>query len=291
MKKKLIIAGGTGFLGAALEKFFSDKKWQVLILTRTPRAINHIHWDGKNSGPWAAELERAELLINLCGRSVDCRYNPKNKKDILDSRITPTRLLNCELSKLKHPPKIFLNASSATIYVHSEDQPMTEATGVKGNDFSMTVVKQWESAFFEREIAGMRKVALRTSIVLGEGGGAWPKLKMITRLGLGGKQGTGLQKVSWINIEDFCRAVHHIVETKYLEGPINITGPTPIANKKFMAAVREKIKPYLHISQPIWLLELGSVLMRTETELLLKSRYVLPERLIKSGFTFNHNKI
>jgi len=289
MKKKLIIAGGTGFLGQALETFFLNKDWEVKILTRNPKAPNHVTWDGKSRGPWITELEGAEVLINLCGRSVDCRYTPKNKQDILDSRLIPTRLLNDVITALKQPPKIFMNASSATIYVHSEDQPMTETNGTIGHDFSMDVVKQWEAAFFDIELEGLRKVALRTSIVMGEEGGAWPKLKQITQLGIGGKQGSGNQMVSWIYIQDFCRAIHHIIHTDYLEGPINITAPTPLRNKKFIQLVRKKVSPLFHISQPKWLLELGTVFIRSETELLLKSRYVLPERLLKSGFEFEKN--
>jgi len=222
---------------------------------------------------------------------VDCRYNSANKKDILESRLIPTRLLNSVLEQLENPPKLFMNASSATIYVHSEDLPMTEAEGVIGSDFSMSVVKAWEKCFFKGEVDGMRKVALRTSIVMGKEGGAWPKLKMITRLGLGGKQGTGNQRVSWIHLEDFCRAILHIIETRYLEGPINVTSPSPMTNKKFMAAVRNKIRPLFHLPQPRWLLELGAVILRTETELLLKSRYVIPERLIKSGFEFSDKSL
>ena len=288
---KLIIAGGTGFLGQALEKYFTEKNWEVGILTRHPQASNHIRWDGYSLGPWTQELEDSTLLINLCGRSVDCRYTAENKKAIMDSRIKPTRLLHEALARLEQPPTLFMNASSATAYVHSEDLPMTESRGVQGHDFSMTVVRAWEKAFFASEIEGMRQVALRTSIVLGSSGGAWPKLKWLTRLGMGGQQGNGQQMVSWIHVDDFCRALHFIVENRHLEGIINVTGPTPMTNRAFMQAIRKRFGIPLGLSQPRWLLELGAWIMRTESELLLKSRYVQPERLEKSGFTWNHSDL
>ena len=291
MKNKIVIAGGTGFLDSALEKYFLTQNWQVAILTRHPTKPNHHKWDGQDLGSWTEVLENATVLINLCGQSVDCRYTEKNKNILLGSRLLPTRLLHQALELCSAPPSLFINASSSTIYVHSEDQPMTEKTGVIGHDFSMSVVKKWEAAFFEKEIEGIRKVALRTSIVLGKEGGAYPKLKQITKLGLGGHQGTGRQMVSWIHIEDYCRAVQHIIDTRYLEGAINVTGPNPVNNKEFMREIRAMVRPLFRINQPKWFLEFGAVLMRTETELLLKSRYVIPERLEKSGFEFRYKTI
>ncbi len=288
MKKKIVIAGGTGFLGEELEKYFVAKRYQVKILTRNPIASNHQEWDGQHLGPWVDHIEGADILINLCGKSVDCRYTPQNKKAIHDSRLITTRLLNEAIGLCSTPPSIFMNASSATIYVHSEDLPMTERCGIIGHDFSMSVVKAWEAAFFEEEIHGVRKVALRTSIVLGESGGAYPKLKQITRLGLGGHQGNGNQMVSWISALDFCRAVEHIIDNSYLEGAINITSPNPLSNKTFMQTIRRSLRPLFHLHQPKWLLEVGAAIIGTETELLLKSRYVIPERLTKSGFSFVH---
>ena len=168
---------------------------------------------------------------------------------------------------------------------------MTERNGIKGCDFSMSVVKAWEEAFFSTEIPGTRKIALRTSIVLGDQGGAYPKLKQITRLGLGGQQGDGHQMVSWIHISDFCRAVEHIINTRHLEGAINVTGPEPLTNKDFMAGMRKINRPLFFLNSPKWLLELGASIVGTETELLLKSRYVVPDRLLKSGFEFEFNNM
>ncbi len=291
MDKNIVIAGGTGFLGQALTEYFQSKNWKVSILTRNPQAANQIAWNGKELGKWSDCLENCDVLINLCGKSVDCRYTAKNKQAILDSRLLPTQLLNKAISKSKNPPKIFLNASSATAYVHSKKRRMTEKNGVIGHDFSMSVVREWEEAFFATDHPKTRKVALRTSIVLGDKGGAYPKLRQITRLGLGGKQGSGNQMVSWISELDFCKAIDHIIHTRYLEGAINITSPEPLSNAAFMKALRTKIKPLFSIHQPKWLLELGAIFMRTETELLLKSRNVLPERLLGSGFEFSHKSI
>ncbi len=288
MSKKIVIAGGSGFLGQALENHFKSLGWTVSILTRNPKQKNHIAWNGQELGSWSKYLNGSDVLINLCGQSVDCRYTAENKKRILDSRIIPTHLLNQAMRQCSNPPTLFLNASSSTVYIHSEHSPMTEKEGVIGLDFSMSIVRAWEDAFFQEEIEGIRKVSLRTSIVLGKNGGAWPKLKKIIKLGLGGKQGNGTQMVSWISESDFCRSIEHIINTKYLEGPINITSPSAISNQKFMRILSEHLKPLLRIPQPKWLLELGAVLMRTEAELLLKSRYVMPERLMKSNFEFEH---
>lgn len=289
--KKIIIAGGTGFLGAALETYFTAQNYRVVILTRRPSADNHIEWNGKTCAAWTNELEGAEAVINLCGKSVDCRYTKTNKEAILASRINPTQLLNQAIEGCKEKPKSFINASSATIYVHSEEMQMTESEGIIGDDFSMNVVKKWEACFFQQHIESVRKIALRTSIVLGRKGGAFPKLMMITKCGLGGKQGTGNQMVSWISITDFCRAVDFIMSNNFLEGPINITAPQPVSNQSFMHKIRQHLKPLFHLHQPKFLLEIGALFLRTETELLLKSRNVIPERLLKSGFEFQHETV
>lgn len=286
--KNIVIAGGKGFLGKALEKHFIQTGYNVQILTRDPVAKNHHQWDGMNEGPWTKQIEKADVVINLCGKSVDCRYTTGNKKEILDSRLKPTRLLDKVIRQCTGKPSLFINASSATIYIHSEDKPMTEKSGITGHDFSMNVVRKWEEIFFEKEIEGVRKVALRTSIVLGTLGGALPKLLQIAKVGLGGRQGNGKQMVSWVHVDDFCRSVVHIMNTRFLEGSINITAPHPLSNEHFMANIRRIVKPMFHLHQPKWLLELGAIFLRTETELLLKSRYVIPERLIGSGFVFLH---
>ncbi|MGH1518017.1 TIGR01777 family oxidoreductase [Chryseobacterium sp. JK1] len=283
---KIIIAGGTGFLGENLEKYFTEKGDQVYILTRKPKRSNEIYWNAKDIGDWKNVLENTNVLINLTGKSVDCRYHDKNKREIYTSRIESTHVLQKALDQCLNPPRIWLNASSATIYVHSETQVNTEENGIIGDDFSMNICKSWEKEFFAINNEKIRKVALRTSIVLGHNGGAFPKLKTITRLGLGGKQGRGNQMVSWIHIDDFCKAVDWIIQNEEILGPINITSPEPISNETMMRTLRKKLKNPLGLNAPVWQLEIASIFLKTETELLLKSRNVYPENLIKSGFQF-----
>lgn len=283
---KIIIAGGTGFLGENLEKYFAEKGSQVYILTRRPKRENEIHWDAKTIGEWKNILEQADVLINLTGKSVDCRYHEKNKKEIYTSRIESTKVLQEAVNLCTAKPKVWLNASSATIYVHSEKHLNTEDDGIIGDDFSMNICKSWEQEFFKIKNEETRKVALRTSIVLGNNGGAFPKLRMITKLGLGGKQGRGSQMVSWIHIEDFCRAVEWIIQNENMSGAINITAPNPISNEEMMKKLRKQTNIPFGMNAPVWQLELASIFLKTETELLLKSRNVYPENLMKNGFQF-----
>ena len=289
--KKIIIAGGTGFLGTELTKHFRKEGHEVFILTRSPKAEHHIYWDAKTAGPWTEALEGADVLINLTGKCVDCRYHEDNKKEIIRSRVESTQILNQVVQKLQQAPKVWLNASSATIYVHAESQVMTESNGIIGDDFSMNVCKKWEAAFFACPMATVRKVALRISIVFGNAGGGYPKMKWITRLGMGGHQGNGQQKVSWIHIIDFCRAVDFIINEQELKGAVNLAAPNPIANHELMNTIRRRHHMPFGIPQPAALLEVGALLIGTETELLLKSRNVYPEQLLKAGFTFLHEEI
>jgi len=225
---KIIIAAGTGFLGTNLEKYFIEKGNQVTILTRNPKRNNEIIWDAKSLGDWKISLENADVLINLAGKSVDCLYTEKNKNEIYSSRIESTKVLQKAINQCVNKPKIWLNASSATIYTHSETHLNTEENGIIGDDFSMNICKSWEQEFFKEKTKNVRKIALRTSIVLGKNGGAFPKLKMLTNLGLGGKQGRGNQKISWIHINDFCNAIDFIIKQENITGEINITAPNPL---------------------------------------------------------------
>lgn len=288
---KIIIAAGTGFLGKNLEKYFTEKGNQVYILTRNPKRKNEILWDAKTLGEWKNLLENSDVLINLAGKSVDCRYTYKNKQEIYDSRINSTKVLQQAVDNCINKPKIWLNASSATIYVHSETHLNTEENGIIGDDFSMNICKSWEKEFFKTENEDIRKVALRTSIVLGNNGGAFTKLKLITKLGLGGKQGRGNQNVSWIHIDDFCKAVEYIIENKNISGEINVTAPNPLSNEEFMRKLRKEMKIPFGLNAAFWQLEIASVFLKTETELLLKSRNVYPEKLMKSGFKFTYPNV
>lgn len=288
---KIIIAAGTGFLGKNLEKYFTEKGNEVYILTRSPKRNNEMYWNAKTLGEWKNILENADILINLAGKSVDCRYTEKNKKEIYSSRIDSTKVLQQAIDNCRNKPKVWLNASSATIYVHSETQLNTEENGIIGDDFSMNICKSWEKEFFKAKTENLRKVALRTSIVLGNNGGAFPKLKMITKFGLGGKQGRGNQNVSWIHIEDFCRIVEYIIDHENMSGAVNVTAPNPLSNKEFMMKLRKEMKAPFGLNAPVWQLEIASIFLKTETGLLLKSRNVYPDKLMKSGFEFSYLEI
>ncbi|HBD25251.1 TIGR01777 family oxidoreductase [Flavobacterium sp.] len=289
MKNKLIIAAGTGFLGNVLIQHFKNKFEEIVILTRgkseIKNQIKHLNWNAKSFSGWEKELENVDVVINLAGKSVDCRYTEKNKAEILASRIDSTKILNEAILQCKNPPKHFINSSTATIYSHSEDKEMDEYTGEIGNDFSMNVAKTWEKTFYEYETQNTLKTAIRTSIVLGKNGGAFIPLKRITQLGLGGKNGNGKQFISWIQEKDFVRAVEFIIEKK-LSGSINVVSPKPIRNEEFMKKLQKAIGITFGLPISKSLLEFGAKIIKTETELVLKSRNVIPKRLTENGFEF-----
>lgn len=292
--KKIVIAAGTGFLGKVLIRHFREKTDEIVILTRgNNKAVDNIRyvtWDARTLGLWTAELEGADVLINLAGRSVDCRYTPANRHEILASRIESTSVLNRAVLQCTNPPKHWLNSSTATIYRHSEDKQMDEANGEIGSDFSMDVAKAWERTFFDTETPLTIKTALRTSIVLGREGGAFPALLRLAKLGSGGRQGNGRQFISWIHEEDFARAVEFIIKMK-LEGVLNVVAPEPVHNADFMATLRKIGKVPFGVPMPEWLLKAGAAIIGTETELVLKSRNVIPARLIELGYTFKYSNL
>lgn len=281
MRKKIVLAGGTGLIGQYLEQRYTKLGYEVLIISRQEQ---HIQWHQMKKIVEA--LNGAALLVNLAGKSVNCRYNEKNKNIIMNSRTETTRILGDAILKCEVPPKLWINSSTGTIYRHAEDRPMTEANGEVGSGFSVEVAKAWEGAFFSYELPQTRQVALRISIVLGKESEIVSIFKRLTRLGVGGKQGSGNQKFSWIHIEDVYRIIRYIEEEEMLDGVINCAAPNPVTNKQLMATLRKTLKMPLGISTPAWLLEIGAVLIRTETELILKSRWVAPEKLIKHGFKF-----
>lgn len=285
---KIVIAGGSGFLGRALQEYFAVSSKKVILLNRSPRAANEVAWDGKNQGDWSAVIDGADVLINLAGKSVDCRYTETNKNAIISSRVDSTKALQEAVNRARQKPALWINASSATIYIHAETRQMNEYTGTIGDDFSMNVCKAWEAEFFRENQADTRKVAIRTSIVLGNKGGAYPKLKALTKACLGGCQGDGRQMMSWIHISDFCRAIGHIIQDQEIDGPVNVTAPEPLPNKEFMRLMRQKHQRSFGLSQNRLLLELGAIFLKTEAELLLKSRNVFPEKLLLQGFRFNY---
>lgn len=291
---KLIIAAGTGFLGQVLVNHFKNRFDEIVILTRGKSqivdGIKYVNWNAKTFSGWEKELENATVLINLAGKSVDCRYIKENKKKILWSRIDSTKVLNKAILNCVNPPKHWLNSSTATIYRFSLDKQMDEVDGEIGNDFSINVALSWEKAFFKTETPRTLKTALRTSIVLGKNGGALIPLKALAKIGFGGKQGNGNQFVSWIHEEDFANAVDSIIE-KEMTGVINVVSPEPIRNINFMQKLRRSVGFPFGIPLNKFFLEIGSFFIRTETELVLKSRNVIPKRLLENGFKFKFGNI
>jgi len=277
-------------VGTVLANYYRDIAKEVIILSRNPKLpdgnIKTLIWDGKTIGGWADELEGAELLVNLCGKNVNCRYNKKNMKEIVASRILPTTLLGEVIGKLDNPPALWINVTSATIYRHAEDRPQDEETGEIGTGFSIDVCREWEATFFNSKTPKTRKIALRMSIVMGASDGAFPRLLNLVKMGMGGKQGNGEQYVSWVHEQDAARCTEWLLEHTELDGAINCTAPGPIKNKTFMRYIREAARMPFGLPAPEWLLKIGAVVIGTETELILKSRWVLPQRLLNGGFAF-----
>jgi uncharacterized protein (TIGR01777 family) len=294
---KIILAGGSGFLGGELAKHFGALGWEVVILTRTPKprldSAREVAWDTKSLGDWARELEGATAVVNLTGRSVDCRYTAKNRRDIMESRVNSTRVVGEAIAQRKTPPRVWLNSSTATLYTHTFGMPHDESSqdmdsAVDAKDaFSVEVAQAWERTLNEAHTPQTRKVALRTSMVLGLGrNSVFPVLRRLTKLGLGGRQGSGNQFVSWIHAEDFCRAIEWIVAHENLAGPINQCAPNPLPNKEMMKIFREVCRMPIGLPATEWMLEIGAFFLRTETELIFKSRRVMPGRLLADGFQF-----
>jgi len=286
MRQKIVIAGGTGFVGNFLDQKFKNSGCDVIIVSRQQE---HVNWD--NLPAIIASLENAGMLINLAGKSVDCRYNERNKKEIYDSRIDTTKILGDAIMRCKNPPALWINSSTATIYRHAEDRPMTEGTGEIGKGFSVNVATNWEKTFFDFKLPGTRQAALRMAIVLGKDGGVVSPIKNLVRFGLGGKQGSGNQMFSWIHIEDLYNIIVFVQQHRELQGVFNTSSPYPVTNKILMQLFRKNMKTAIGLPTPKWLLKIGALFIKTETELVLKSRWVIPERLLQSGFIFKYPTI
>jgi len=294
--KRMILAGGSGFLGRVLAAHFKKCGYEITVLARTPKAtcedIRTVSWDACTPGDWARELEGAAVVINLTGRSVNCRYNAHNRREIMESRIDSTRVIGGAIAKCKTPPPVWLNASTATIYKHNFGPAWGEAGEIAGtpeakDEFSIEVATAWERAFNETQTPRTRKVALRAAMVLGTGGNSvFPALHRLTRCGLGGRMGNGRQYVSWIHENDFCRAIEWLIARDDFSGPVNICAPNPLTNAEMMKIFREVCGVPVGLPAAEWMLEIGAFFLRTETELLIKSRRVAPKRLVESGFTF-----
>jgi uncharacterized protein len=300
MKQRIILAGGSGFLGNALARKFVARGDEVIVLTRAPESrsdgVKEVLWDAKSVGEWAAHVDGADVVINLTGKSVDCRYTEKNRRAIIESRVNSTRAVGEAIARCAKPPRIWLNASSATLYKHVFDRQMDEsgetgATPEAKDAFSIAVIRQWEGALDEARTPNTRKVALRITMVFGPDDGVFPVLRRLARLGLGGKLGTGRQYVSWIHVEDFCRAIEWIIEREDLRGPVNIAAPNPLPNAEMMRLVRKACGVPFGLPATEWMLEIGAFFLRTETELILKSRRVVPGKLLASCFHFHFSHL
>ncbi|MFC3768984.1 TIGR01777 family oxidoreductase [Paenibacillus sp. GCM10012303] len=286
MNKKIVLAGGTGFIGTYFAGRFAAQGYEVKIISRRP---GHIAWSDLAGIKEA--LEGAELLLNLAGKSVDCRYHSRNKEEIRTSRTETTRLLGELLLTCGNPPPLWLNSSTATIYRHAEDRPMTEEHGEIGTGFSVDVALAWEDAFFSFSLPKTRQAALRIAIVLGKDGGVMRPFRNLVAFGLGGALGPGNQMFSWVHVEDVYRIVMYIKDHQELEGVFNCAAPHPVPNREFMHQLRRAMNKRMGLPSPRWLLEAGAFIIRTETELILKSRWVIPERLQTHGFVFRYNRI
>ncbi|MGV3642563.1 MAG: TIGR01777 family oxidoreductase [Adhaeribacter sp.] len=292
--KKIVLAGGSGYLGRVLGEYYRPLAEEVIVLSRKDKAadgnIRTLVWDGRSEGNWAESLEGADMLVNLCGKNVNCRYTRANQAAIINSRVVPTTLLGKVIGGLAHPPKLWINVTSATIYRHAEDRPQDEDTGDIGYGFSVEVCRRWEEAFFEANTPNTRKVALRMGIVLGRQDAAFPRLLNLVRCGLGGRQGDGQQYVSWVHEQDAARCTEWLLRHGQLQGVVNCTAPEPVKNTELMADIRRAWGMPWGLPTPAWLLALGARIIGTETELILKSRWVLPRRLLDSGYTFQFSQ-
>lgn len=283
MRRTMVIAGATGFIGSYFRRRFLEEGWQVKTVGRDASA--DARWD--DDGAVTKVLDGAELLINLAGRSVNCRYDEKHRREIMDSRVLTTRTLAQAVAACAEPPRTWINSSTGTIYRHAEDHPQSEVSGELGSGFSVDVARAWEDELTAAAVPVTRKVPLRIAIVLGAGGVMSP-LRNLARLGLGGHMGPGTQKFSWIHVEDLFRAVVFIHADAGVTGPVNAASPYPVDNRELMSLVRQSLGVPFGIPTPAWLLEAGAVLIRTQTELVLKSRWVEPRKLIDAGFSFQY---
>lgn len=295
---KIVIPGGTGQVGTVLARAFNEDGHEVVVLSRRPQSApwRVETWDAETLGRWAAEFEGADAVINLAGRSVNCRYSPANRRAIKESRVNSTRVVGVAIARAAQPPRIWLQMSTATIYAHRFDAPNDEATGIIGGAepdapdtwrFSIDVASSWERAVDEINTPHTRKVKMRAAMIMSpDAGGVFDTLLRLVRFGLGGQSSDGRQYVSWIHHEDFVRAVRWLIEHDELAGAINLAAPNPLPNSVFMRVLREAWGIRFGAPATKLMLEAGAFFLRSETELILKSRRVVPGTLLESGFEF-----
>jgi uncharacterized protein len=295
---RIVIPGGSGQVGTTLARHLWKQGHDVVVLSRRPLALSWRvePWDGETLGDWVRELEGADAVINLAGRSVNCRYGAENRRLILESRVRSTRIVGEAIGRSRRPPRVWLQAGTATIYAHRYDADNDERTGILGGQepgapdtwrFSIEVARAWERAVAEAVTPGTRRVILRSAMTLGPGhGGIFDTLLALVRYGLGGRAGDGRQYISWIHEDDFARAVSWLLVHDDLGGKVNVSSPYPLPNAEFMRVLRNAWRARVGLPATRWMLEAGAVVLRTETELILKSRRVIPGRLLESGFSF-----
>lgn len=295
---KIVIPGGSGQVGTLLARALQADGHEVVVLSRRPGSApwRVVGWDARTPGEWTKEIDAADAVINLAGRSVNCRYNAENRRAILESRVLSTTLVGQAIAQAKRSPRVWLQASTATIYAHRYDAPNDEDTGIPGGSepnapdtwrFSIEVAKAWEQALQEAATPETRKVALRSAMTMSpDSGGVFDALLRLVRWGLGGRAGNGCQYVSWIHDADFVRAISFLLTNDQIEGPINLAAPEPLPNAEFMRALRAAWGIGFGLPATRWMLEVGAVFLKTETELVLKSRRVVPGRLRHQGFLF-----
>lgn len=291
--KKIVLAAGTGFLGQCIIRLYNDKEVEFVVLTRSPKPthgnVRYAAWDGKTIGAWQQELEEAEAVINLAGRTVNCRYTEEKKKQIIDSRVDSTNAIGIAINRCNTPPKVWINAGSAAIFGNSGEHIMTEDSP-QGDNFSANVCKQWEETFNDIITPLTRKVFYRIGLVLGKGGGVLEPFVNLARFGLCGRQGNGKQYISWMHEIDFVRSIQFAVEQN-VEGTYNCTAPEPVTNAAFTKAVRQAMRVPIGIPAPALFVKIGGALIGTEAELLLTGRRVVPAKLLREKFEFRYDNI
>ncbi len=281
----ILIAGGTGFIGTYLKKRFEEKGENVKLVSRTGIDVPWVHQS------LVDELEHTDMVINLAGKTINCRHTGENKKMILDSRIKATSLLGNAIAACKNPPLLWVNASASAIYKSDTIAPATETSEHLADDFLADVVRRWETDFFSFKLPSTRQIALRTSVVLGRSKGAFPSLLRLTRLGLGGKVGNGKQIFSWIHIGDCFRIVEFLIQNDSITGVVNCTSPAPLSNAALMKEMRSKVKIPFGLPAPEFAVRIGAFFIGTESSLLLDSTNIYPERLLNAGFKFKFGDI
>jgi uncharacterized protein len=295
---KIAIPGGSGQVGTVLARAFHRDGHDVVVFSRHPdvRPWRVAQWDARTHGPWTKEIDGCDVVINLTGRNVNCRYTAQNRREILESRVLSTRVVGQAIASAARPPRVWLQASTATIYAHRYDGAHDEASGLLGGGepdapetwrFSIDVARAWEQAFNDARVHGTRKVALRSAMTMSpDAGGIFDTLLRLVRRGVGGYAGDGRQFMSWIHHADFVRAIGWLIDREDIHGVVNLAAPNPLPNAEFMRVLREESGMRFGLPAGRWMLEVGAVLLRTETELILKSRRVVPARLLEHGFTF-----